>query len=126
MSYEYTVLDDRSSGDELSHREIVEDLLPKLREEMSEDEYQFGLAVEVRAAVINSITLELSNNLSSEDWHGMGFQYPEDFLNAEAVADTIGDRAQHYFENDQTGKSWDVARVILEYAEEYDLVESVE
>ncbi|MCG1004918.1 MULTISPECIES: hypothetical protein [Halobacterium] len=53
----------------------------------------------------------------------MGFEEPEDFLDAEAVSEAIADQAEWYFEDDQIGKSWDIMQVILEYAEEYDLVE---
>jgi hypothetical protein len=53
----------------------------------------------------------------------MGFDDPEDFLDAEAVSDAIGEQAEWYFEDDQTGKSWDILQVIFEYAEEYNLVE---
>lgn len=123
MTYEYTVLDDWSTGSEMSHREMAEELLPKLREEMSEEEYQIEFTADVRKAVLDSILRDLSSNLKADDWYGRGFQYPEDYLNAEAVGDAIGDTARRYFENDQIGKSWDVTKVILEYAEEYDLVE---
>lgn len=43
--------------------------------------------------------------LAGEDWLGMGFKAPADVLDAEAVSDAIGEQAEWYFEDDQTGKS---------------------
>jgi len=53
----------------------------------------------------------------------MGFEDAEDFLDADEVSDRIGEIAKRYFEDDQVGKSWDILKVILEYAEECGLVE---
>lgn len=41
----------------------------------------------------------------------MGFEKPKGFLNAEAVSEAFSDQAEWYFEDDQTGKSWDICRL---------------
>ena len=120
---EWTVLDDWSSGGEPSHREIAQNLLPKLKEEMPEQEYQTDFYIDLQKAVLDSLTRELDANLTGADWHGKGFEEPENFLDAGAISSGVADEIKWYFEDDQTGKSWDVLRVIFEYAEEYDLVE---
>lgn len=122
----YTVLSDWAEGGEMSHREIAEQLLPKLKEEMSEEEYQVDFTADLQGAVLEAILRDLSANLRGEDWYAMGFEEPEDFLDAEAVSEVIGEQAQWYFEDDQTGKSWEVLQVIFEYAEEYDLAQREE
>lgn len=122
MSDDYTVLSDWAASGEVSHREIAEQLLPQLREEMPAEEYEVDLMADLRGAVLDAILRDLSANLQMDDWHGMGFEQPEDFLDAEAVSEAIAEQARWYFEDDQTGKSWEVLQVILEYAEEHDLV----
>lgn len=118
-----TVLNNWSNSGEMSHREIAQDLLPKLKEEMPEREYEVDFTLDVQKAVIEAITQDLATNLAHEDWVGMGFEEPEDFLDAEEVSEIIGKQAEHYFKEDQIGKSWDVLQVVFEYAEEYGLVE---
>jgi len=126
MTTDYTVLNDWAGSGESSHQEIAEQLLPKLNEVMPEERYEVDFTADLQRAVIDAITRDLSANLAGEDWIGMGFEEPADFLDAEAVSDAIGELAEWYFEDDQTGKSWDVLQVIFEYAEEYDLVERSE
>lgn len=123
MKDEFTVLNGSSSGGESSHQEIAKKLLPKLKEEMPEERYQVDFASDLESAVLDAITRDLQANLAMEDWYGMGFEKPEDFLDAEDVSDAIGHISERYFKEDQIGKSSDVLQVILEYAEEYDLVE---
>jgi hypothetical protein len=123
MNSEYTVLNDHSNDSEKSHREIAEMLIKQLREEMPEDEFRVQFHSDLQGAVIDAITRDLSSNLAYEDWYGAGFQEPEDFLVAEDVSEQIAQKAEHAFKNDQIGKSWDILVVILEYAEEYGLVE---
>lgn len=120
---EYTVLSDWSQGDEQSHREIAETLLPKLKEELPEERYEVDFLADLKKAVLRSILRDLESNLEYEDWHGMGFEEPEDFLDADEVSEAIASQAKWYFEDDQTGKSWEVLQVILEYAEECGLVQ---
>lgn len=117
MTNDYTVLNDWAGSGESSHQEIAEQLLPRLKEEMPEERYEVDFTSDLQRAVIDAITRDLSANLASEDWLGMGFEDSEDFLDAEAVSDAIGEQAEWYFEDDQTGKSWDILRVIFEYAE---------
>jgi len=119
---EYTVFNDWSRGNEKSHREIAETLLPKLKEELSEETYRVDFLSDLREAVLQSILRDLEANLEHEDWYGMGFEDPEDFLDAEAVSESIASQAEWYFEDDQTGKSWEVLSVILKYAEDCGLV----
>jgi len=126
MKNDYTVLNDWAGSGEASHQEIAEQLLPKLKEEMPEERYEVDFTTDLQRAVIDAITRDLSANLAGEDWLGMGFEDPEDFLDAEAVSGAIAEQAEWYFEDDQTGKSWDVLQVIFEYAEEYDLVKRSE
>jgi hypothetical protein len=126
MTNDYTVLNDWAGSGESSHQEIAEQLLPKLKEEMPEERYEVEFMTDLQRAVIDAITRDLSANLAGEDWIGMGFDNPKDFLDAEAVSAAIGEQAEWYFEDDQTGKSWDILQVILEYAEEYDLVKRSE
>lgn len=92
---------------------------------MTEEE-RIDFRWDLQSAVIDTITRDLSANLSGEDWHGMGFKEPEDFLDAGQVSSTIGDRAEWYFKDDQTGKSMEVMQVIFEYAEKHGLAEQVE
>ena len=126
MTDDYTVLNDWAGSGESSHQEIAEQLLPKLKEEMPEERYEVDFTADLQRAVIDAITRDLSANLVGEDWIGMGFDDPEDFLDAEAVSSAIGEQAEWYFEDDQTGKSWEILQVIFEYAEEYDLVKRSE
>jgi hypothetical protein len=93
---------------------------------MPEERYEVDFTANLQRAVIDAITRDLSANLAGEDWLGMGFEDPEDFLDAEAVSEAIAEQAEWYFEDDQTGKSWDILQVIFEYAEEYDLVKRSE
>lgn len=123
---ELTVLNDWSHGDEPSHREAAETLLPRLREEMPEEQYRVDFMWDLQSAVVDSITRDLSANLLGEDWRAMGFEQPTDVLDAGEVSSAIGNQAEWYFKDDQTGKSMDVIRVIFEYAEEYGLAEQVE
>ena len=118
-----TVLNDWTHDNEPSHQEIAAELLPRLREEMPEDEFRADYMWDLQSAVIGSITRDLSANLKSEDWLGMGFEEPTDFLDAGQVASAIGNQAEWYFKDDQTGKSNEIMQVIFEYAEEYELVE---
>jgi hypothetical protein len=46
----------------------------------------------------------------------MGFEQPEDFLNAEDMGETIRTLVTRYFEDDQIGKSNEILHVIIEYA----------
>ncbi|EMA54215.1 hypothetical protein C450_06757, partial [Halococcus salifodinae DSM 8989] len=71
------------------HREAAETLLPQLQEEMTEEE-RIDFTLDLQSAVIDTITRDLSANLSGEDWHGMGFEEPEDFLDAGQVSSAIG------------------------------------
>jgi hypothetical protein len=80
---------------------------------MPEERYKIDFTADLQKAVIDAITRDLSANLAGEDWIGMGFEDTEDFLDAEAVSDAIGEQAEWYFEDDQTGKSWDILQVIL-------------
>jgi len=123
MSSEFTVLNDYSHDGEQSHRETGEVLIKHLREEMPEEEFQAEFCADLQSAVIDAIMRDLSSNLAYQDWHGAGFQEPEDFLVAEDVSEQIAEEAERAFKNDQIGKSWDILVVILEYAEEYGLVE---
>lgn len=118
-----TVLDDWSADGEMSHREIAQQLLPRLEEKMPEQEYYVDFQVDLQRAVLDSLTRELDANLTGADWGGKGFEEPADFLDAGAVARGVADEIEWYFEDDQTGKSWGVMQVIFEYAEKYDLVE---
>lgn len=122
---ELTVLSDWSRDNEPTHREAAETLLPQLQEEMTEEE-RIDFTLDLQSAVIDTITRDLSANLSGEDWHGMGFEEPEDFLDAGQVSSAIGDRAEWYFKDDQTGKSMEVMQVIFEYAGKHGLAEQVE
>lgn len=108
MTNDYTVLNDWAGSGESSHQEIAEQLLPRLKEEMPEERYEVDFTADLQRAVIDAITQDLSANLAGEDWIGMGFDDLEDFLDAEAVSDAIGEQAKWYFEDDQTGKSWDI------------------
>lgn len=119
MTNDYTVLSK-------PHREIAEQLLPALREEMTEEEFRVDLQADLRGAVIDAITRDLAANLDMEDWHGMGFEEPADFLDADAIADAIADQTRWYFKDDQIGKSWDVLSVILEHAEEHGLADAAD
>lgn len=122
---ELTVLSDWSEPGEQSHRESANHLLYHLREEMSDEEWwRFGS--EIRTTVVDLLLSELRGNLGAADWHGMGFEEPTDYLDAVALVDAISSEAKWYFEDDQTGKSWDVMQVIFEHAEEHGLVERVE
>jgi len=123
MSSEYTVLNEHSHDGEQSHRETAEVLIKHLKEEMPEEEFQVEFCSDLQSAVIDAIMRDLSTNLAHQDWHGAGFQEPEDFLVAEDVSDQIAEEAEHAFKHDQIGKSWDILLVILEWAEEYGLVE---
>ncbi len=126
MTDGYTVLNDRTTGNGASHREMAEQLLPRLREEMTEEQYQVDFCADLQRAVIDAITRDLAANLASEDWYGMGFEQPEDFLDADEIADVIAEQTRWYFQDDQIGKSWDILRVILEHAEEHDLVDAAD
>lgn len=121
MTDDYTVLTDWSGTDEKSHREIAEELLPKLREEMPEEEYRLNFGSDLRRAVTDSIAQDLGANLKTMDWHEHGFEEPEDILNAKDVSKAIAREAEQYFEDDQTGKPSAVFRVIIKYAEEYNV-----
>lgn len=123
MSSEFTVLNDYSHDGEQSHRETAEVLIKHLREEMPEEEFQVEFRSDLQSAVIDAIMRDLSSNLAHQDWYACDFQEPEDFLVAEEVSEQIGKEAEHAFKHDQIGKSWDILAVILEYAEEYGLVE---
>jgi len=116
-----TVLNDYTNEGK-SHREAAADLLPALKEEMSEEEWEADFMMDLREAVVTEILRDLEANLLHEDWYGMGFESPEDLLDADAVSDAIGETCKWYFDDDQIGKSWEVLTVILEYAEEHDLV----
>lgn len=118
----WTVLNDSAFSDEPSHREMAEHILPRLKEEMPEQAYYSEFTIDLQHAIIESITQDLSANLKSEDWHSMGFEDPTDFLDAGSLSSTIGNQAQWYFEDDQTGKSHQVLQVILDYAKEYEIV----
>lgn len=120
---DYTVLSDWSSNGEQTHQQIAEKLIPELKEEMPEERYEVDFRSDLMKAVIQSILRDLDANLEFEDWYGMGFEEPDRFLDADAVSEAIAEQSKRYFEFDQTGKSWDVLQVILEYAEEYDLVQ---
>lgn len=93
---------------------------------MLEERYEVDFLADLQRAVIDAIIRDLSANLAGEDWLGMGFEDPKNFLDAGAVSGAIAEQAEWYFEDDQTGKSWDVLQIIFEYAEEYDLVEQSE
>jgi len=120
---DYTVLNDWSPDGEKSHREVAEELLPKLKEEMPEEQYEVDFRSDLKKAVLQTILRDLDANLEFEDWYGMGFEEPDRFLDADAVSEAIAEQSKWYFEDDQTGKSWDILQVILDYAEEYDLVQ---
>lgn len=123
MTDDYTVLSDWAENGEMSHQEIAAELLPQLEEEMSGEEYHVDFLADLREAVLDAILRDLDANLTGADWFGKGFEEPEDFLDADAVSEGIAEEAKWYFEDDQTGKSWDVLQVILEYAEDHGLVE---
>lgn len=120
---DYTVLSDWSSSGEQTHQQIAEKLIPELKEEMPEERYEVDFRSDLKKAVLQSILRDLDSNLEFEDWYGMGFEEPDKFLDADAVSEAIAEQSKWYFEDDQTGKSWDVLQVILDYAEEYDLVQ---
>lgn len=122
MTDDYTVLMDYASEGNKSHREIVEELLPQLKEAMPEEEYEIDFYSDVKSAVLDSLMLDLSTNIGAADWFGRGFTEPEDFLDAEAVADGVSQEIAWCYEMDQTGKSYEVLKVVLEYAEEYDVI----
>ena len=103
-------------------REAADELLPQLKEEMDWEDHG-ELTTEVRDAVLDGILRELQANIKMEDWYGMGFEDPEDFLDAEEVSQAIAQIAQRYFEDDQIGKSHDIFQVIVEAAEREGIAE---
>lgn len=123
MANKYNVLSDFANEGERSHQEVAEELLPKLEEKMPEEDYEVDFYLELRRAVLDGILRDLSNNAKNADWGGRGFENPEDFLDAEAVSEGLAEEAKWYFREDQTGKSMEILRVILEYADEYDIIE---
>ena len=115
MTNNLTVLD-------TDHAMVAEKLLSKLKDEMSEEDYMIELQNDVQRVVQKSICDQLSVNAPTDDlWWQMGFRSPEDFLNAKDVSEGFEELISTYIEEDQPGYSFEILKVIMDYAEEYDV-----
>jgi len=123
MPNDYTVLNDWAGSGESSHQEDRRAAAPEAEREMPEERYEVDFTADLQRAVIDAITRDLSANLAGEDWIGMGFDDPEDFLDAEAVSEAIADQLSGTSKTIRPANRGTSCKSFFEYAEEYDLVE---
>lgn len=104
------------------HREIAAELLPKLQRDMDEREWD-EFTVEVQQIVVHTILSDLKHNLSNIDWKGKGFLDPQDYLNAEYMTRVVMNEVERTCESDQTSKYKDVMQIIIDEAEDREIIE---